>query len=822
MHVINDHVFPQEHKATFNATAQTQPTVTCIDCQTGETQSWQTPTTSQLSHNTCAAQQQIDLTKLPQPSQTASYLASIPTKKIEENLLFKNLGITLSDITHLIVPLHAKELEYKDCYTFYHSMRKDVAIGILLNTELARVCKKQEGPHWFKLRASKDFYHGKLSLWDYLRTYGPHIIDNHPPYRDNLLATTMSFPGNKKPGESSLHYFLNNRSVAEPEKIKKIFEGFLEEYAPEILIAENKALKKVIHTFTQQLITHLNLITDRGVCLQLCIPKKLVDNTCYLSKIRGIPQNWKFATPHLGTFDTKLQCYTTISSVLEKYQNNARIEHNDLFAMQARILMRAELFDNPHSGIHMFMWHPFQLQEWNNLKTSIQTIVQDFITNKEVQKVVKQITSEFEMCKNKPSNTTYLQTCITSVEQAIAQNPFIEKLIAPQQRLSSFCEKNWHHFTEKHIQIFKKICGKYPHLHTIEIGVMPNTLEKGAPQKIHALSPCTSLRATSHDANTIALYTSASTTTSLYKHATPVLHTVFSNDNRYLITVPLSKNASSTIHVWDTTTHTMLHTITHNNLITHILTSPTNKSCAVISGKKITLYDITTALKLYEFEQADVVECYAWSPDGSKLATTCDETVSIFDLSTGMLYGTYTSEKPLAQCMWNNTSSQLLLHTITKEAEIINANGTSASSIEPDRTIYSVLWSPHGDAVATYTNDRCIKCTSSTTGSYLFTKKFDHWITTFTFNPQGTHIACADSHNTIHFVNYKTQETLGTLHHNEYIHTLEYTPDGSACIINKKAWLTCKELGIAPHTLQSLLTAVETIGKYKKTSKELS
>jgi len=219
------------------------------------------------------------------------------------------------------------------------------------------------------------FWHQALPKTDalnYLETSG--ILsrtknDSYPEIYLSLLAANVSLFGNlQRPGESTLAYYLYNRSIKEVDLHQTLstafdFYDFKKDYV--------KKLNDLLST---------SYMRNCGSMLQIFIPRTQVDTTAYLA------QPWGYAYPDdlsvggFGTITTKTEgrnysIQARISPVLDAIQNGKLMQQsNDMLSeLQARIVLGKDVMLNPESGVKIFRidnlpalkraWYQQQIQQ---------------------------------------------------------------------------------------------------------------------------------------------------------------------------------------------------------------------------------------------------------------------------------------------------------------------------------------------------------------------------------------------------------------------------------------------------------------------------
>ena len=762
LHVISNHIFPQKQKATFACAQQEPSTISCIDCQTGETQSWQTQNTynpfivparrsfnkvgSKFPQGICiegCAAQTIDLTKLPQPSQTASYIARLGEKAINDQCKILGLQQTITDKAELIKAVAQKEHELaKTHYVFYHGTPKHVLVGLLFNTELARAFENWQEGNFIKLRASQHFYTGKDTLLEYLRNNLGKINDMKSPYQEHLLSTNLSFPGfMDHTGSSTFRYFLENHSASN-------MNNFLEKTGilaslPNIDPDIQQKLCALIAQQTEKLSELANKLSDTGILIQIFIPKTIVNECAYLAEALGGTQRWKMSTPTIGKWDPDLHGHTDIADALENYQNGCTaFNEKDLYRMQARLRLDKDKFDNPQSGIKFFVYHELPQQEFAQLKTDIQTLVKDFVANKEVQFLLQ----VYEECNQNPADPDTLHYSITATEAAYSNKKAnILQLIQPEKALAQFCIRHGNQFDIQQSALIKNIITRYPTL--------------------------------------AQTYTTHCKQSQIFNHQIDVYSVAFSPDGKLLATC----SADSTACLWDTTTGTKLHTFKHNHSVYKVAFSPDGKLLATGSYDNTTcLWDITTGTKLHTFNHKMFLNSIAFSPDGTRLAIcSTDKTTYLWDTATGNKIHTFNHQttvhsvafspngKLLATCSGGNTAylwdtaTGNKIHTFNHQNNIYD--------------VYSVAFSPNGKLLATCSADSTTCVWDTTTGTKLHTFKHNNSVFQAVFSPDGTRLATRSGGNTAYLWDTTTGIKLHTFNHqnNVYdVYSVAFSPNG--------------------------------------------
>jgi len=245
-------------------------------------------------------------------------------------------------------------------FCLYHAMNTSVFINLLALTYLDHfMCGTPLADDFIKLRCDHDLYQETLPLRSY--TQRP-ICDHHWPYKQQLLAVNLSFPGCLAPGECTVNYFLESQSITEASGVQ---EYILSRYAT------TQGMKSRLHNTLSQW-SHYVAQFPCGVLLQICIPQHLINQCVYLSRAGGRPV-W-IERPGSNTLEIP-----DMQKVLTYIRDNPKALYSvDLQpdVMQARIRLDRSLFAQP-GQVQIYAHHNFPHQVDSNLYHDIYKIISE-------------------------------------------------------------------------------------------------------------------------------------------------------------------------------------------------------------------------------------------------------------------------------------------------------------------------------------------------------------------------------------------------------------------------------------------------------------
>ncbi len=269
-------------------------------------------------------------------------------------------------------------------------------------------------------------------------------------------------------------------------------------------------------------------------------------------------------------------------------------------------------------------------------------------------------------------------------------------------------------------------------------------------------------------------------------HTKPVLSVVFSSDGTSLA----SGSKDNTICLWDVQTGKLQKTLKgHTNAVLSVMFDPKGETLAS-GGKDNTfrLWDVETGtLKETNLVESAEIRRMRFSPDGKTLAAWDWGTIHLWDVGTGVIDKTLNRHergvvydiafnpdgKTFASAMGNGTVS--LWHTQTGEQHRILMGHKDF--------VLSVAFSPDGKTLTSGGFDGTLRWWDLETGECRNTRT-EHYSSIFnvSYNPDGKTIASTISNDTISLWNAQTGillHTLKILHtDSDSINSISFSPDG--------------------------------------------
>lgn len=762
----------------------------------------------QVLHNVCSAQTAIDLTNLPQPSQTASYLAKIP-KDVLERQLKVGKGMEYEDALDrhatLIETCAKKEHElHKTHYAFYHGLSKEVLFGILLNTELARVFDKHNTAEWYKLRRTKDFYLDGLSLGDYLRKHAGKLNDNKSPYRDHLLSVNLSFPGNEYFGESSFHYYCDNRSIADSAKVKIFFANFISPYIPDCYAN----LTDHIATLVEKLVQKLNTMSDTGALLQIFIPKEMVDESAFLCCPAGLPPfnselfigkggfftkiSYKFADTSLGEIDPLSSYYTKISPALENYQHGCtKLERSELFKMQARLRLDSEKFNNSQSGIKFCLHHEFPEQEFINLKNEIRMLVQDFIAHKDIQFLL----SLYQECTYKPYDHSALEDAILASETAYKMCKKTLVLVDPLQPLAQYFTAHKHSLNNQEVSSLQKLVAQHPRLGfaTSKPLKICSCRTKLPVEKI-VVSPDGSKMVLLFKDKTVSIFdlVTFQNIFPVFDKQCDIFHAAqFSSDSSKVFFINKNRTINA-IYCIDLTKKMFEPFVYSGSSYKRMydscrdaesLYSPDGKKVAVVRYNCVCIRAAGTKKNLVTLTHDQHAEKIVFSHDGTKIATCVwNRDVSIWDVATGTRLLAFDKNYHNNYCgiAFSPDDTKLIFTSAYKTVSLCDvATGNILATFEHYKAISGTAFSTDGSKIFTVGEDGEINVWDAVTYKKIMNYSHPYQIFKFAVSRDGMKIVVGAADGTVFLFDACTGKKIVTFKHDDGIKLLEFSSDST-------------------------------------------
>lgn len=319
-------------------------------------------------------------------------------------------GNTLSKYKDLIDKIVNKERKYKQThFAFYHAQSPSLRVFQDFNKELCKLQGKCKGAKdYIPLRGFTDNYYGlpNINSWmdskaHLLKIKGPFVtsFNNQPDVQPYLLAINLALFGNMGRHDSNTFYFFliaHSSVVPSSDKLLDFILSALIKNSTKKQEISNKILPKI-----KDLVSTIKTQVNVGNIIQILIPKNMVDEVVYLSKLRGY--YWDFKMPGLTSInsywdDTKKR-YTAISPILELYQKDPKKLNINLSAsgdpaaadiidtnpppqivldrMEARIYLKGEIFGKPSDKIKMYQYWVINPANEAAYKAKIKSLAQE-------------------------------------------------------------------------------------------------------------------------------------------------------------------------------------------------------------------------------------------------------------------------------------------------------------------------------------------------------------------------------------------------------------------------------------------------------------
>jgi len=245
-------------------------------------------------------------------------------------------------------------------HVFYHAHEAQNRVLQDFMTHLLTFETQTEHPHFIPLRFWHTAQIEKTEVRYYLDSSGlleKRTNDNDLNINKDLLAVNISLFGNLKThGESTLAYYLANRSISKVtthHTIQPIFSFY--DFDTQYLTQLCEVMKE-------------SYMENRGSILQICIPRPLVDHTVYLARAYGYPYKYNLNVGGFTTITTastkEYSLQTHITPILDALQDGSLLQKlrdkrpenikETMSEFQARIILGKDIMLNPQSGVKIF------------------------------------------------------------------------------------------------------------------------------------------------------------------------------------------------------------------------------------------------------------------------------------------------------------------------------------------------------------------------------------------------------------------------------------------------------------------------------------
>ncbi len=290
-------------------------------------------------------------------------------KKSEFYEKYKGLKGSLKKYDKIIKSALTREEKYKNThYVFYHSFNYRWRIIGDLQKALYELLthKSVRGDFIFLRPCTFSFFNvPPVNQWlaEKLNQYGADYDNYKPGVQDLLLSTNLSLFGEiGRPRSFTFKFFVESNN-GNPPVMGKILNQIISPFTSDPLQKAHyiAILVELLDTIT----------TQEGNLIQIFIPKKLADQCVYASKERG--KVWDEVIER-SCFNASKKRHTAFAPLLERYRKQPKTIARYIDKLEARILLRGQLFLNPQSSVKMFRYSTLDKKRHDLYKKRIKII----------------------------------------------------------------------------------------------------------------------------------------------------------------------------------------------------------------------------------------------------------------------------------------------------------------------------------------------------------------------------------------------------------------------------------------------------------------
>ncbi|MBV9489066.1 MAG: hypothetical protein JO069_04985, partial [Verrucomicrobia bacterium] len=251
---------------------------------------------------------------------------------------------------------------------------------------------------------------------------------------------------------------------------------------------------------------------------------------------------------------------------------------------------------------------------------------------------------------------------------------------------------------------------------------------------------------------------------------------VFSPDGTRILTAGWDNTAK----LWKATSGNLPASLDHQDAVNNAVFSPDGARILTASADhRAKLWDATSGKLLVSFAHQDGVNAAAFSPNGARILTaSADHRARLWEAASGKLLGSFDHQDEVNHAAFSPDGARILTASADNTAKLWEASsGRLIASFEHQANVYQGVFSPDGTRILTASWDNTARLWDATSGKLLASFAHQDAVNHAVFSPDATRILTASADKTAKLWEAASGKLLVSFDHQDAVNGAVFSPD---------------------------------------------